>query len=139
MVDFTTDAGKLVKQFLVEQYFVWFTTVDSKLTPQVRPVWFIWEDDSFLIYSMPQAYKLKHIEKHPNVALHFNSDRTADNDVVIFTGTAVILRDIVPAYKNPVYLQKYKAGIEALKATPEEFSAQYSVGIRVVPESLRSW
>ena len=45
------------KRRLREEYFVWMTTVGSDLAPQPRPVWFIWEKDSFLIYSQPNAHK----------------------------------------------------------------------------------
>ena len=127
------------KKFIKQEYAIWLTTIGSNLAPQPRPVWFIWEKDSFLIFSQPHAHKLKHIKLHPNVSLHFNSDKTADEDVIVYGGTAIIDESVPPAHKVPAYLKKYKTGIEAMGATAEQFSQAYSVAIRVRPTSLRGW
>jgi PPOX class probable F420-dependent enzyme len=90
MIDFQSDFGRAVKEHLQDQYVIWLTTVDSTLTPQPRPVWFLWQDDSFLIFSQARAYKVAHIKNHPKVALHFNTDETGDRQVIVFTGEAFI-------------------------------------------------
>lgn len=125
------------KKFIKQEYAIWLTTVGSNLAPQPRPVWFIWDNDSFLIFSQPHAHKLKHIQQHPNVSLHFNADKTADKDVIVYGGTARIDTSVPAAHKVRAYLRKYKAGIEAMGATAEQFSQEYSVAIRVTPISLR--
>jgi PPOX class probable F420-dependent enzyme len=127
------------RKFIKQEYIIWLTTVGLNLAPQPRPVWFIWQKDSFLIFSQPHAHKLKHIKGHPKVSLHFNSDKTADEDVIVYLGTAQIDRNVPPAHRVPTYLKKYRAGIEALGATPEQFSQEYSVAIRITPTSLRGW
>ncbi len=140
MIDFTSKFGRVVKRHLNEEYFVWLTTVGSDLTPQPRPVWFIWDKDSFLIFSQAKAYKLKHISQHPKVAMHFNAgDERADEGVIVIIGEAFIDQSAPPAHKLPAYLKKYKTGIAGLGNTPEEFSREYSVAIRVTPTSLRGW
>ena len=139
MVDFTSDFGRAVQQHLANQYVIWLTTVDSKLTPQPRPVWFIWENDSFLIFSQPQAQKVKHIRKHQRVALHFNTDESGDRQVIVFTGEASIDASSLAAHEVPAYLEKYKDGIAALEMTPEEFSREYSIAIKIRPTEVRGW
>jgi len=139
MTDKKAKLESKAKKFIKQEYVIWLTTVGSNLAPQPRPVWFIWDQDSFLIFSQPHAHKLKHINEHPNVSLHFNADRTADEDVIVFSGTAKIDMNVPPAHKVPAYLKKYKASIQALEATPEQFSQEYSVAIRVTPTSLRGW
>ena len=139
MIDFTTDFGQRVKQHLDQEYFIWFTTVGADLTPQPRPVWFIWEDDAILIFSKPGAHKVAHLKKHPNVALHFNTDDKADEDVIVFLGVAEIDASAPPAYEVPAYVEKYKDGIAGLGSTTEKFSREYSVAIRVRPTKLRGW
>lgn len=139
MIDLTTEFGRAVKQHLEHQYVIWLTTVDSNLTPQPRPVWFIWENELFLIFSQPQAYKVKHIRENPQVALHFNTDERGDKHVIVFTGEAVIDAEGPPAYENPAYMKKYKDGILQLGTTPEEFGADYSIAIRIHPTELRGW
>jgi len=139
MIDLATKLGRKAKRHLKQQYIVWLTTVGADLSPQPRPVWFIWDGASFLIFSQPHAHKVRHVTAHPQVALHFNTDETGDTDVVIFVGTAVIDTTAPPAHKVRAYLTKYRAGIEALGMTPEQFSAEYSVAIRVTPTTLRGW
>lgn len=140
MLDLNNKFGRFAKRHLKGEYFIWLTTVDSAGTPQPRPVWFIWEDDSFLIFSQAKAHKLKHIRRNPNVSLHFNSeDEEGDKRLIIFTGTAVIDKNCPPSNKIRAYLRKYKSGIIGMKATPEQFAGEYSVAIRVHPTKVRGW
>jgi PPOX class probable F420-dependent enzyme len=85
MINLTSKLGRVVKQHLKNEYFIWLTTVDSKLTPQPRAVWFVWDDDSFLIFSQAKAYKVKHLKEKPRVALHFNSDETGDKHMIVLS------------------------------------------------------
>lgn len=139
MIDLTTEFGRAVEQHLRNEYVIWLTTVDLHLTPQPRPVWFIWERDSVLIFSKPEAYKVKHIEENPKVALHFNTDETGDKHVMIMTGDAFIDSKCPPVLEIPAYLNKYKTGIADLGMTPESFSAAYSIPIRITPSQIRGW
>ncbi len=138
MLDLNTKFGRFAKKSIKSEYFVWLTTVDSTGTPQPRPVWFIWENDSFLIYSQAKGHKLKHIQKNPNVSLHFNSaDEKGERRLIVFTGTAAIDKDYPPANKVRAYMRKYKPGIQDLNATPEQFATEYSVAIRITPTNVR--
>ena len=139
MIDLSTPFGLVARQYLENQYVIWLTTVDSTLAPQPRPVWFIWENDSFLIFSKPNTHKVSHIEKNPRVALHFNTDETGDKHVIIFTGEASIDVDCLPAHEVPAYLEKYQSGIIELDMTPEGFSEEYSRAIRIKPTNVRGW
>ncbi len=139
MIDLTSESGRKVKRRLQHEYFIWLTSVDAGLTPQPRPVWFIWDRDSFLIYSQAQAHKVQQIRSHPNVALHFNTDETADQNVTVFLGRAVLDSSAPPAHQMAAYLEKYREGVQSLGMTPEEFGREYSVAIRVTPTRLRGW
>jgi PPOX class probable F420-dependent enzyme len=140
MLDLVSKFGRVVKKHLKNEYFVWLTTVDSKGTPQPRPVWFVWDDDSFLIFSQPNAFKVKHLKNNPNVSLHFNTkDEHGDQHVIVLTGDAFFDAMSPPAHKVPAYMKKYKDGIEGLKMTPEGFSNEYSRAIRIKPTEVRGW
>ena len=140
MLDFKTKFGRFAIKHLKSEYFIWLTTVDSTGTPQPRPVWFIWENDTVLIYSQAKAYKLKHIQNNPNVALHFNSaDAQGEKRLIMFTGTAVIDKNAMPTNKLRAYMRKYKSGITNLNMTADQFAKDYSVAIRITPTNLRGW
>ena len=139
MIDLTTKFGRKVKRHLNREYVIWLTTVGADLSPQPRPVWFVWEGSSFVIFSQPHAHKVRHIAAHPRVALHFNTDEKGDENVIVFVGNAAIDPNVPPAHRLPAYFKKYRAGIAGLKMTPEQYSAEYSVAIRVTPTGVRGW
>lgn len=140
MIDWNTKFGRVVRKLLKSEYFIWLTTVDSTGTPQPRPVWFIVEGDTILIFSQAKAHKIKHIQKNPNVSLHFNTeDEKGEKRIVILTGTAIIDRDSSPTNKIRAYMRKYKNGIIELNATPEQFANEYSIAIRIALTNLRGW
>ena len=139
MIDLTSPFGRVAQRHLESEYVIWLTTVGSNLAPQPRPVWFIWEADSFLIFSQANAHKVAHIKKHPKVALHFNTDETGDKNVIVFVGDAEIDANCPPAHQVSKYFEKYKQGIADLPMTPEGFSDEYSVAIRIRATEIRGW
>ena len=81
MVDLTSKFGRVAERYLNNDYVIWPTTVDSNLAPQPRPVWFIWEEDTFLIFSQAKAHKVRHIVNNPKVALNFNKYESSITDL----------------------------------------------------------
>jgi PPOX class probable F420-dependent enzyme len=138
MFDINTDFGAHVARRLEEEQVIWLTTVRDDGTPQPTPVWFLWDAESFLIYSQPQAFKVRNIARNPHVALNFNSDRHGD-DVIVFRGNATFDPTVPPADQLAAYIEKYRAGIQGLGSNPAEFSKEYSTAIRVHPTRLRGF
>lgn len=138
MVDFSGEFGERAAKRLREEEVVWLTTVGRDGTPQPSPVWFLWEGDTALIYSKPNAPKVGNIARHAQVALSFNSDADG-GDVVILTGTAEVATAGPPATDNAAYLAKYDRGIVGIGLTRESFAAEYATPIRVTPVKLRGF
>jgi PPOX class probable F420-dependent enzyme len=138
MIDLNNKFGRQVKRRLAKEAIIWFTTVGSDLTPQPRPVWFLWDGDSILIFSQPGAHKVRHLKAHSKVALNLNSDEQGDK-IAVITGNASIDSSVSPAHQVPAYFRKYRKGIAGLGMSPEEFSREYSVAIRVIPSALRGF
>ena len=136
MIDFSTEFGKRAEQRLKEERIIWLTTVSVSGMPQPRPVWFLWDGSSFLIYSRPNTFKEKHIQNNPNVALHLDGNRMG-GDIVVLTGKAEIAKDAPPANEVAAYVKKNQNGMDNLNMTPEVFGATYSIPIRVRPLALR--
>lgn len=134
-IDFSTDHGKRTLERLQSEIVIWLTTVGKSGAPAPRPVWFLWEHDTVLIYSQPDTAKLRHLAGNSRVALNFNA--TPDGgDVVVFSGTARIEENAPPATAVPAYVEKYAGDIAGIGMNPESFAASYSVAIRVTPEKL---
>jgi PPOX class probable F420-dependent enzyme len=138
MWDPSTPFGQRIEAKLNGALIIWLVTSSGDGTPQPSPVWFLREGDTLLIYSKPDAPKLRNIGAHPRVALHFDTDPNG-NDVIIFHGTAAVDGDAPPADRNGPYLEKYRAGIADIEMTPESFAAGYSTPIRVRLEKVRGF
>ena len=137
MIDLTTKHGQRVAQRLQEEEVLWLTTTGKDGTPQPRPVWFLWNGESILIYSEPDTAKLRHLDAQARVALNFNT--TAEGyDVAVLIGEASLVSD-VPADEVENYLDKYNEAIPGIDYTRENFMEAFSVPIQVKPVSLRGF
>jgi len=139
LVDTRTPFGKVAERMLRTERIVWLTTVSADGTPQPNAVWFIWDGDSALMYSIPNQAKLKNIARNPNVALNLDSKKEGDR-LVILTGTAAVETNAPPLNKNRAYMAKYRTEIARLKlGTPAKMASEYSVAVRITPKKLRGF
>lgn len=136
MIDTTTEFGQRVARRLAEERIAWLTTIDSNGAPQPRPIWFLWDGETFLIYSRPGTAKLRHIAERPQVALNLDGDGLG-GDIVVFSGQAELDLLAPPADQVAAYVAKYQPGFARIRMTPAEFAASYSVALRVTPLKLR--
>jgi PPOX class probable F420-dependent enzyme len=126
---------KIAQRFRRE-LIMWFTTVRPDGMPQPTPVWFLWDGDTFLIYSRPGTRKLRNLAHNSRVALNLNCDEWGSK-VVVVTGEASVDQAALPANRNAAYLRKYREGIAQIEMTPESMASEYSVAIRVRPLHIR--
>lgn len=122
---------------LQDELIIWLTTVRGDGQPQSVPVWFLWDGESFRMFSEPGKPKLDNIRKNPRVGLHLRATETG-GEVVIFEGEAEIL-DGPPATELPDYIEKYAPQIEDYGWTRESFARDYSEALRMRPEKVRAW
>jgi PPOX class probable F420-dependent enzyme len=125
-----------VQRHLEGDVVVWLTTVGAGPKPRAVPVWFWWDGESFLIYSIP-GQKVKDIEANPNVELHLNTDRSGDF-VARFDGVAEILPGHPLATRVPKYINKYRDRVKNYGWTTRVFAEKYHIAIRVKPKKIRS-
>jgi PPOX class probable F420-dependent enzyme len=135
-LDTTTDRGKHVQRRLESEIIIWLATLGTEGTPHAVPVWFWWDGDSFLIYSLP-GQKVRDIEANPNVALHLNTTPEGGG-VVRIDATATRLRRHPPADNMPDYIRKYAPLISKYHWTPEGFAKDYNVVLRIRPTRYRA-
>lgn len=135
-LDLTTEFGANADKRLREETIGWLVTVSADGRPQPKPVWFLWDGESVLLYSIPGQAKLRNIAGNPAVALHLDSAAAGD-DIVIVTGTAALDSSAPPVDKHQPYLDKYlqeikRIGFEDAVAMAEK----YTVAIRITPRSV---
>jgi PPOX class probable F420-dependent enzyme len=138
MWDTTSAFGQRVERRLAEEAVIWLVTTAADGTPQPSPVWFIREGETLLIFSKPDAPKVRNIRARPRVALHFNTDAHGE-DVIVFTGTAALDADAPAAHELPAYLAKYGPQIPSIGMTPEQMGQVYAQAIRVRLEKVRGF
>lgn len=116
---------------------VWLTTVSPRLRPQPSAVWFLWDDETVLVYSAESA-RIKNIAANPQVALHFNSDEGGD-DISILYGLAAVDVATPPAKEVAGYRARYDHRVPLIGMDWDTMSAQYRVPIRISLTGYRRW
>jgi PPOX class probable F420-dependent enzyme len=137
-IDTSDELGARAERRLRSERTIWLATVAPDATPSVRPVWFVWDGDSVLLFSKPNAAKVRHIAANPSVCLHLDPDEWGEN-VVIVTGEARIAPDHPPADETRAYVEKYAWGFERLETTPSEYARAYSTPILIGFRGLRTY
>jgi PPOX class probable F420-dependent enzyme len=135
-IDTSTPFGARAERRLREELLAWLVTVSQGGTPQPVPVWFLWDGESFLVYSRPETPKLRNIERSARVALHLDGNGRG-GDIVVVTGEAAVSSGDPPADRVPAYVEKYAELIDRNGWTPHSFASDYSVPIRVSFGRLR--
>jgi PPOX class probable F420-dependent enzyme len=138
LFDTTTETGARAERRLREEEIAWLTTVRQDGQPQSVPVWFLWDGETFLIYSQPGRQKLRNIARNPRIDLNLNSN-VHGGDVVRVEGITEIVEDAPPATEVPEYVEKYRAAIARIGFDPEGFARAYSVPLRVTPSRWQVW
>ena len=132
----TDDADHALQRLQTER-IGWLTTVAADGTPQTSPIWFLWDGEEFLIYSLDSA-RVRNLGSESRVSLNLDGNGMG-GDIVIVEGTARIDTTAPSAAENAQYLAKYKAVMDDYGWTPEWFAGRYSVPIRVAPTKYRYW
>ncbi len=117
----------------------WLTTVRPSGMPDTVPIWFVWTDGVFVIYSQPGKPKLRNVAHQAQISLALDDTRGGD-DVVRFEGTAEIVDDYPAADQVPDYVAKYSERIVELGyGDPANFAREFSVPVVVTPTRFRRW
>jgi PPOX class probable F420-dependent enzyme len=138
VLDLSRQAHAHADRRLRSEPVAWLTTVRADGQAQSSPVWFLWDGETFLLYSQPGAQKVRNVGANPKVSLHLGDDG-AGGDVVTVEGAASVEPDSPRADRVDGYLAKYQAAIEALGYEPGPFARTYSTAIRVRPTRVRVW
>ncbi len=114
------------------------TAVNGRGQPQTSPVWYIRDGEDLVVYNRPTAARLRSIVGNNRVAFNLRADRRAMSGISL-EGTAVVDSDLPSAVDFPGYVDRYGEEIARLGWTPESFSTDYSVGLRITVTRVRNW
>ena len=136
-IDATSASGQRASERLANDRVGWLATVAPDGTPQVSPIWFLWDGDEILVYSL-ESPRARNVAAHHRVSLHLDGNGLGA-DIVIVEGRARIDDSMPSAAENGAYLAKYGPVMDDHGWTPEWFAGRYSVPIRVTPTRFRYW
>lgn len=132
---FTPD--HVLQERLTTAPLIWLTTNSPTGQPSPRPVWFFWTGEHVVIYSRPDAAKLRHIAVQPKVSLNFNCDDVTGREVDVIAGLAAPAPDLPPLSRLPGFVGKYTERITYAGLHIPAIEAAFSTPLRVEP--LRAW
>lgn len=136
VIDPQTALGHRATQWLMDRELVWLTTVSPAGAPHPTPMWFTWDGTTLLMYSQPDAPKLRHIAANSHVSLNFDSAEEGEAFIVI-SGEAAPDSTAPPSNQNAAFVTKYAEGLVRIGMTPNSHAAMFAVPIRVTPSRLR--
>lgn len=114
----------------------WMTTVAPSGTPQTSPVWFLFDGETILVYSLAGTARTANIAANPRVSFHLDGDGLG-GAVVVIEADAAIDDGVPKCYDLPAYMDKYRKFMDNYGWTPEYFSEKYPVPIRITPTRVR--
>jgi PPOX class probable F420-dependent enzyme len=132
ILDLTKERDAHINQRLREDPIVWLTTVRPDGRPHAVAVWFLWDGETFLIFSKPNNQKIRNLQHNPNVLLAVD-DTHKGNDPISIEGTATLLESGETDTTLAAYVEKYGVRIKHIGFTPGTMATAYSQGIRIVP------
>jgi PPOX class probable F420-dependent enzyme len=137
ILDRTTQRGQHVERRLQADLIAWLTTVRPSGQPDSVPGWFLWQDDTLVIYSRLNQTKLRNLAENPKVTLTIDNTN-GGSDVIRIEGTARHDPDFPPCHEVPAYVEKYREQIAYIGYdTPEKFARTYSAAIVITPTRFR--
>ena len=127
-----------IDAFLAQPLVARIATVRQNGTPQVVPMWFLWEHGTMYMSTRTWAAKLKHLRRNPHVAVVVDvMEAPMKNKVVTIDGTADILTDGVREMTTRIY-EKYLGAEAAKNPQAQQSLTAPRVLIKITPKKITS-
>jgi PPOX class probable F420-dependent enzyme len=130
MLDLTRERNALIDHRLREEHIIWLGSVRPDGRPHLVAVWFLWTGKDLLVFSKPNAQKIRNLRQNPHVIVAL--DNTSQGNITL-EGVAELFDDSAVNATLPKYVAKYAAHITGIGYTPETMAKVYSQVIRITP------
>lgn len=131
-----TAARNRIARLLETEAVVWLSTTRPDGLPHLVPVWFWWDGQSVLVFSKPEAVKVRSLRENPALMLALG-DPDADFDVGLLEARATVLSERVPV-PEPMFA-KYADRMAAIGLDPSTFAETYRQAVRIAPTRFLPW
>ena len=109
---------------------LWLVSVRPNGRPHMAPVWFLWEEETILIFSKPENQKIRNLRQNPAVTVALDGTDRGD-DVTVLDGVAALLDDPDVTTTLAAYASKYSDLLADMGWTAETMAKEYSQAIRI--------
>jgi PPOX class probable F420-dependent enzyme len=97
--------------------------------PVPRLIWFYFDGSDVIVYSEPNAAKVRHIKNQPRVSMNLDSDGNGAG-IIIVGGNAAVDAEGANPLKDERYRAKYGEYATSLGFT-EEFLSAYNTRLKI--------
>ena len=114
----------------------WLGTTHPGGGPHLVPVWFFWDGTAIVLYSKPDAQKLRNLQNMPEVAFAVEP-RARSMCSVLIEGRAEVLPltdRLAAGFRN-----KYGRAIRSIGIDPSSFAHIYPTAIRITPQRMSKY
>jgi PPOX class probable F420-dependent enzyme len=129
-VEFTQE----VSDRLSSDKYGWLTTVAKSGQPVPRLVWFYFDGTDVIVYSEPNAAKVRHIRAHPRVSLNLDSDGNGAG-IIIVGGVTTVDAEGADPLADERYVAKYGEYAASLGFS-KEFLAAYNTRLKIAVDKV---
>jgi PPOX class probable F420-dependent enzyme len=112
----------------------WLTTVAKSGQPVPRLVWFYFDGTDVIVYSEPNAAKVRHVRAYPRVSLNLDSDGNGAGIIVVGGVTTVDAEGADPL-ADERYVAKYGEYAASLGFS-KEFLAAYNTRLKIAVDKV---
>ncbi len=135
MLDLNRARDAHIERRLRREPIIWLSSVRPDGRPHLVPVWFLWEGTSFLIFSQPNAQKVRNLRHSTHVMVALEAADEGE-DVALFAGQAALLDDPAVTPLLPAFADKYTALFGRIGSDAAIMAANYTQAIRITPTRL---
>src|SRR5512143_2106507 len=131
--DDATTVGRVLPMLDGERV-AWLSTVTADGQPHLVPTWFWWDGEALLIWSKPNAVKVRNLRANPRLMVAVG-DAARDFAVGLIEAEAALVDAAVP----DAFFAKYAADLAAGTLDPASFRALYTQAVRITPTRFLRW
>ncbi|HSL32879.1 MAG TPA: pyridoxamine 5'-phosphate oxidase family protein [Candidatus Limnocylindrales bacterium] len=127
-----------IARSLRRETVAWLSSVRPDGAPHVVPIWFVWDGESILVFSKPDAQKVRNLRADPRAMVAVGRPG-ADFDVELVEVTAEIVPESSPGLLPDGFVGKYASLARRAGIAMDRFAATYSQPIRLHPTRWLGW
>ncbi len=125
-----------VRPMLTAEPVVWLSTVRPDGLPHLVPTWFWWDGEALLVFSKPDAVKVRNLRANPRLMLALgNPEEDFSVGLIEAQATLVSGHVGVPA----AFFAKYADRLADGGLDRDTFEETFTQAIRIVPTRFLAW